>query len=152
MRKIIKGDIDLKNLYLTELFDLSDVEVTGRFNCMGNNLTNLKGSPHTVNGDFDCYNNNLTSLEGAPHTVNGSFYCDQNNLTSLDGIPKIIGEDFWISKNLKNIFPEKYIRTLSVITGAIHYVTANGIDEDINDEDHLEYDGDYVGDNNDDDY
>ena len=38
MRKIIKGDVNLANLYLTELFDLSDVEVTGYFNCNDNEL------------------------------------------------------------------------------------------------------------------
>ena len=109
MGKIIEDNVSLQKLLLVTLFDLSDVEVTGDFDCSNNYLTNLEGSPHTVggkfncnknnltslkggprivNGDFDCYNNNLTSLEGAPHTVNGSFYCEINPFTSLTGIPK----------------------------------------------------------------
>ena len=74
MRKIINGVIYLNDLHLTELFDLSDVE---------------------VKGDFWCCSNNLTNLEGAPQTVRGSFYCYENNLTSLKGIPKIIGDTKW---------------------------------------------------------
>ena len=34
MRKIFEGDVELRKLYLTELFDLSDVEVKGYFNCI----------------------------------------------------------------------------------------------------------------------
>ena len=54
MRKIIEYYVDLSNLHLTELFDLSGVEVKGDFYCKINDLTNLKGSPHTVIGNFDC--------------------------------------------------------------------------------------------------
>ena len=73
MRKIIEGNVILHNLHLTELFDLSDVEVMGWFTCGHNNLTNLEGSPHTVVGDFNCDKNNLTSLIGAPKSVGGVF-------------------------------------------------------------------------------
>ena len=59
MRKIIYGDVGLSKLHLTELFDLSDVEVTDWFACGNNNLTSLKGCPHTVGGGFHCHNNNL---------------------------------------------------------------------------------------------
>ena len=142
MRKIIKGDVNLANLHLTELFDLSDVEVTGFFHCNNNYLTSLKGAPKTV-VNFYCENNNLTSLEGAPSRVDGNFTCGNNRLTnlkyspllirgyldcgetpltSLEGIPKIIGTGFYISAALKDIFPEKYIRSLSDIQGPIHFV------------------------------
>jgi len=142
MRKIIDGNINLANLHLTELFDLSDVEVTGDFYCNGNDLSNLtgapktvngsfycsdtsltslKGAPHTVGGDFRCHRNNLTSLEGAPETVGGDFYCDGNNITSLEGIPKTIGGFFCINKSLINKFPEVYIRSLCEIKGGIVY-------------------------------
>ena len=75
MRKIIDGDVRIDNLCLTELFDLSDVEVTGVFSCRNNTLTSLIGSPHTVGQDFWCENNELTNLIGAPHTVIGFFDC-----------------------------------------------------------------------------
>ena len=142
MRKIIEGNVDLRGLYLTELFDLSDVEVEGIFNCSRNTLSNLKGAPHTVGGDFSCNKNNLTSLKGAPHTVNGSFLCDVNNLTSLEGapqtvggyfycynnpltslkgIPKTVNYNFYIDEVLKDRFPEEYIRSLCKIKGRVVY-------------------------------
>ena len=141
MRKIIRGDVDLTKLYLTELLDLSDVEVTGGFYCRNNNLTSLEGCPHTVGGWFYCYNNHLTSLEGAPHTVGcgfdcnnnnltnlkgaphtvGSFDCRSNTLTSLEGIPKTVGSYFYIDKALEDKFPEEYIRSLCVIKGELVY-------------------------------
>ena len=95
----IEGDVELRKLYLTELFDLSDVEVKGYFNCMYNHLTNLKGAPHTVGKYFNCIDNNLISLEGAPHTVNGNFYCSYNHLISLAGAPLTVGMDFWCDLN-----------------------------------------------------
>ena len=96
MRKIINGDVNLSKLHLTELFDLSDVEVTGDFNCNGNSLISLKGSPHTVGGNFKCSINNLTNLEGGPHTViSGAFYCNGNNLTNLKGGQQFFGGCFF---------------------------------------------------------
>ena len=142
MRKIINGDVILRSLHLTELFDLSDVEVTGDFDCRRNNLTSLVGSPHTVgvhfycnnndlislkgapqtvNGSFLCDVNKLTSLKGAPHTVGGNFDCSGNNLTSLKGITKTVGINFYIDKALRDKFPEEYIRSLCKIEGNIVY-------------------------------
>jgi len=176
MRKIIKflsgvGGVDLQNLQLNELPDLSDVEVNcyfhcgfnnlinlvgapksvgGNFWCPRNNLTSLIGGPATVDGDYICSSNDLTSLEGAPkiihrnfacvlnnltsligapETVGNNFHCNYNDLTSLEGIPKYIGYgeylgdqgSFWISKELKDRFPEDYIRSLSNIKGNIVY-------------------------------
>ena len=121
MRKVIEGNVYLSNLHLTELFDLSDVEVTRSFSCSNNNLTNLKGAPHTVGGSFYCFNNDLTNLKGAPHTVGGYFHCSGNNLTSLEGIPKTVGIHFYIDKALEDKFPEEYIRSLCVIKGKVVY-------------------------------
>jgi len=126
MGKIIEGDVDLGKLYLTELFDLSDVEVTGYFNCSENNLTSLEGSPHTVGTWFNCDGNNLTSLEGSPHTVGGDFDCDRNPLRSLKGIPEYIGGNFYIDILLKQNFTEDYIRNLSNIQGNVRYID-NGL-------------------------
>ena len=126
MRKIIEGNVDLSNLHLTELFDLSNVEVKGDFCCSKNDLTSLEGSPHTVGGGFDCHNNNLTSLEGSPHTVGGDYDCDKNPLKSLKGIPKYIGGKFFIDIRLKDNFTEDYIRDLSNIQGNVRYVD-NGL-------------------------
>jgi len=142
MRKIIAGSVNLNNLHLTELFDLSDVEVIGPFYCSGNNFTNLKGAPHTVRGNFQCHGSNLTSLEGAPHTVYGDFNCAGNNLTSLEGAPKIVIGDFNCIKNnltsleglpetiygnfyldayIKDKFSEEFIRKRCNLTGQVRY-------------------------------
>jgi len=122
MRKIIDDDVDLSNLHLTELFDLSDVEVTGNFNCHNNDLTSLEGAPKAVRGWFQCTSNNLTSLEGCPVTVGRGFNCASNNLTSLKGIPKTIGGNFYIGKSLRDKFPEEYIRSLCEIRYYVVYI------------------------------
>ena len=101
MRKVIEGGVDLSSLHLTELPDLSDVDVIGWVGCQ---------------------NNNLTSLEGCPKTVGGSFFCNYNNLTSLEGIPKTIKGNFYIDKSLKDKFPKGYIRSLCKIRGKVVYV------------------------------
>lgn len=88
---VIKGNLRLIGLGLTELPDLSKVRVEGDFVCRHNKLTSLKGSPKEVKGDFDCQNNQLTSLEGAPEEVKGDFDCNNNKLTSLKGAPKKVG-------------------------------------------------------------
>ena len=140
MRKVIKVNVNLNNLYLTELFDLSDVEVRGDFYCASNNLTNLEGSPITVTGDFICSNNQLSSLNGAPLIVDGDFLCNDNqlsnlvgapqyvgadfnckgnNLQSLEGIPKIIKGRFIINDELIKRWGRKYIQSLSDIQGRI---------------------------------
>ena len=62
MRKVIEGDVDLRKLYLNELFDLSDVEIIGSFNCRDNDLTNLRGAPHTVGGTFNCSDNSFDDI------------------------------------------------------------------------------------------
>jgi len=43
-------------------------------------LTSLAGAPRSVTGRFDCVNNNLTSLAGAPSSVGGSFNCSDNDI------------------------------------------------------------------------
>ena len=94
-RKVIKGDVDLENLFLTVLPEwLSDVEVEGIFYCSNNKLTTLQGAPETVEDDFFCRKNNLTTLQGAPKTVGGDFYCDSNKLTTLAGAPETVEGSF----------------------------------------------------------
>ncbi len=79
-KKIIRGDVNLRYLYLEELPEfLSEIsEVTEHFDCSVNNLTSLKGAPQSIGGGFHCGNNKLTSLEGAPKSVKGDFFCGRN--------------------------------------------------------------------------
>ena len=99
MKRVIRGDVDLSNLHLTELPDLSDCVVSGWFSCNRNKLTSLVGSPVRVDETFSCFCNNLTSLEGAPEEVSGNFRCDRNKLTSLAGAPKMVGGSFHCENN-----------------------------------------------------
>ena len=96
---VVKGNLDLSNMGLTELPDLSTVTVLGGFECFGNQLTSLEHAPKSVGGDFDCSYNELTSLEHAPKSVDGDFYCAHNKLTSLEHAPKSVGGDFYCYDN-----------------------------------------------------
>ena len=139
-RKVIKGDVDLNNLYLKELPEwLSDVEVEGSFSCSfnklttlqggpktvrggfycdGNKLTTLQGAPKTVRGSFSCSDNKLTTLQGAPETIEGSFFCYDNKLTTLQGAPKTVGGGFSCHDNPGN-FTEEDVIAVSNVSGNI---------------------------------
>lgn len=117
--KGIIDEVDLGELYLTELPDFSEFTITGSFDCGGNMLKDLKGAPRKVGGGFVCNNNRLTTLEGAPQTahyfdchnnklitleggpqiVNSNFYCHNNQLTSLKGSPKLVKGGFHCNNN-----------------------------------------------------
>jgi hypothetical protein len=95
----VNGDVNLSGGKLTKLYEKKLTKlpvqfgsVTGSFNCYNNNLTTLKGSPHTVHGDFYCgMNDKLTSLVGSPREVGGNFICSfSHRLTSLKGAPDLI--------------------------------------------------------------
>ena len=96
---VVKGNLDLSNMGLTELPDLGTVTVLGSFYCQNNQLTSLVGAPKSVGGNFYCSDNQLTSLEHAPKSVGGSFYCEDNQLTSLVGAPKSVGGSFYCFYN-----------------------------------------------------
>ena len=96
---VFRGDLDLSNMGLTELPDMSTVTILGNFTCSRNQLTSLTGAPKHVGGNFICDNNQLTSLTGAPKEVGGEFDCNRNQLTSLTGAPENVGGDFTCSRN-----------------------------------------------------
>ena len=97
---VFRGDLDLSNMGLTELPDMSTVTILGNFSCDHNQLTSLTGAPEKVDGDFYCRHNQLISLwRYAPENVGGDFNCDHNQLTSLTGAPKHVGGDFSCCRN-----------------------------------------------------
>ena len=96
----VNGDVYLYYMELTEL-PLVFNRVTGNFDCDGNKLTSLKGSPKWVGGWFSCTINRLTSLEFSPDYVGGNFDCDGNKLTSLKGSPKWVGG--WFSCTINRL-------------------------------------------------
>lgn len=75
----VYSNINISEMYLPKIPNFGDnYIVTGRFDCSGNNFTNLEGGPNSVGGDFNCRDNELTTLEGSPSSVGGDFYCKYN--------------------------------------------------------------------------
>lgn len=93
-RFVVSGNLDLSNIGLTALPDLSGVEVLGNFVCKNNRLKNLVGSPKLVEGSFDCSYNHLFSLEGVPQKIGGSFSCISNHLKNLEQGPEFVGGSY----------------------------------------------------------
>lgn len=117
---LVNGGIDISNMGLRRLPDLSDVTVTGNFDCSHNKLESLVGLPKSIGGDlvvgnnrltslegcpshvgrgFLCWGNLLTSLRGGPSTVGGIYMCSQNKLESLEGAPEIVPHTFYCEDN-----------------------------------------------------
>tara|TARA_R110000868_G_scaffold54509_4_gene170233 strand:- start:3383 stop:4117 length:735 start_codon:yes stop_codon:yes gene_type:complete len=136
--RIINGGLYCHNNLLTSL-EYCPQLIKMSFYCQGNQLTSLEYGPKISKGSYCCSDNLLTSLEGAPGMVGTlsvspflhdqlyrdrvfDFDCTGNPLESLDGIPHTIYGDFFISKKFLDIFPEKYIRDLSEITGDVEYI------------------------------
>ena len=91
----VNGSVYLYGKGLTEL-PLTFNKVTGYFNCGGNYLTSLKGSPRWVGSWFSCFNNQLTSLEFSPDCVGDDFISETNYLTDNYSDTEI-GGDFYTS-------------------------------------------------------
>lgn len=92
-------DLDLSNMKLEKLPDLTKVIVKGYFSCSDNELISLTGAPTSVGEGFYCGSNRLTSLIGAPTSVGKDFWCRDNQLTSLIGAPASVGENFYCGRN-----------------------------------------------------
>ena len=75
--KTYQGTAKLWGCNLTKLPDLSDIRVTGDFECFTNDLTTLEGSPQSIGGNYNAYNNPLKSLKGVSEFIGGTFYSDQ---------------------------------------------------------------------------
>jgi hypothetical protein len=110
-------DLDISNRGLSHLPGLTQVTVTGTFNCSWNALTSLEGMPVSVKHVecqhnrltslagaprevkfFDCSHNRLTSLKGGPEKTD-SFHCDDNQLASLEGGPVTVNGYYWCENN-----------------------------------------------------
>ncbi len=96
---VIKGDLDLSNMGLKVLPDLSHVVVQGHFDCSGNCLYSLKGAPQDVGGNLDCSGNKMVTLKGVPRHVGGMLNCAWNELLNLQGAPNSVGGDLKCNGN-----------------------------------------------------
>ena len=84
---------------LLEYLPLRFNHVSGYFDCSGNRLKSLEGSPQTLDSGFYCTNNNLESLKGCPQTISDSFICYFNELKSLEDSPQTVNGSFDCSNN-----------------------------------------------------
>ena len=98
--KQINRYLNLSNLGLKELPDLSNIVIYGSFYCSYNELISLKGCPTKIGGYFTCSFNKLTSLIGCPDELKSKFSCVHNNLTSLKGCPKVVKGTVFLDKNV----------------------------------------------------
>ena len=94
-------NVNLSQIDLTH-FPIQFGLIKGNFDCAGNQLTSLLGSPHTVSGYFDCSENKLTSFEYAPRKVGESFLSNYNNIKNLDFLAtKIKGQFYCLYSTLQ---------------------------------------------------
>ena len=70
---VVKGDLVLRGMNLTELPDLSHVVVEGDFDCCYNRLKNLKGAPG-VKGKIYVDEDEIETLEGYRFYQDGKWY------------------------------------------------------------------------------
>ena len=93
---IYDGSIDLSNKNLRKLPNLSDISITGHYDCSNNHLTSLDGSPKWVESYFNCSNNDLTDLKSTTKIVGDYLNCAGNPHAFLDHAPKCLrGKIYW---------------------------------------------------------
>lgn len=86
----IYGDLDLSDLKLEKLPDLSRVTVFGSFDCSSNKLADLKGMPKRAERLL-CGNNEIRRLDAVPENVS-AVSCPNNLLTELPAFPESVIE------------------------------------------------------------
>ncbi len=59
------------------------IDVKSGVKIIGNKICRLPLKFGTVTGDFNCKGNGLKTLKGSPKFVGGSFNCSDNELTTL---------------------------------------------------------------------
>ena len=98
----VAGNVELRRAGIKEIA-VQFGEIKGDFDCSINELSSLKGSPHTVRGNFFCTSNQLTTLEYSPLKVTEGYYCFSNSLVSLAGVPETLKEFNASQNQLKNL-------------------------------------------------
>ncbi len=115
------------------------VDVEGSFDCRYQELENFLGIRFgEVSEYFDCDGNQLRTLEGSPRVVGGRFYCSGNPLISLEGAPEVIKGYFcfkntWFKYDLQS-FLEKIDRIKPDVISLLlthHFFTPQVIKEQI---------------------
>ena len=94
----VDDDVILYNKVLKKL-PLKFNKVNGVFNCSGNELKTLEGSPVEVNGDFYCNDNELTSFEFSPKIIRGYLCCENNKIKTFEYFPSSVKYNFYCNVN-----------------------------------------------------
>jgi hypothetical protein len=89
----VDGQVRLFNKKIHE-FPFQFGIIKGDFMLSRNQLTSLKGCPHTVHGSFDCSHNKLINLEYCPKVVYEDFHFQGNRVKELDYMPDIVSGSF----------------------------------------------------------
>ncbi len=84
---IVNSDLVLSCMGLSELPDLTTVEVRGNLYLDHNNLTSLIGAPAKIGRSLFADHNRLKTLQGCPQIVPMLFSVDYNNLETLEHGP-----------------------------------------------------------------
>lgn len=94
----VQGNLSIVGNKIKTLIGLPTKIVGGTFNCSGNILINLNGSPRKV-GSLIASGCELKSLEGSPKEVKDDYIVSKNKLTNLKESPPKIGGKFDCSSN-----------------------------------------------------
>ena len=84
---VTQCNIDLCDMGLDKLPDMSTVTVVYGYNCANNNIKDLIGAPNSVYGDVKFTKNPLTSLRGMPRNIGGKIYLSDTQLTPKSFVP-----------------------------------------------------------------
>lgn len=94
----VDGGVNLANHNL-ESIPVQFGIVLDTFDCHGNHLKTLAGSPkQCIN--FYCHSNQLTNLIGSPEIVRANFYCSNNKLITLESTTIECKNNFTCSNNI----------------------------------------------------
>lgn len=110
---VVKGDLNLGYMGLTELPDLSTIRVEGSFYCNDNYLTTLYGSPTEVKRNFFAGHNKLRSPEGCTRIIPLVFEVCDNQLITLENGPEFAGTYLCqrnLLKSLKGVTINEMVR------------------------------------------
>lgn len=88
----VKGRVNLAGKELSTI-PVNFRRVDGDFICADNPITSLEGSPTEVDG-FCCIGTEIKNLVGGPKIVKTNYACNGNQLESLEGSPENVGESF----------------------------------------------------------
>ena len=84
---VLDDTLNLEEMGLNKLPNMSTATINRKFSCYKNNLSDLDGAPYKVLGDCDCSQNPLESLRGMPREIGGLVLLSGHKLTAESFVP-----------------------------------------------------------------